>query len=237
MQLGESVHYTFDIYIYIYISKVLLSPSPQQYLCWPLSLMKITMITQYSSTTVGQDGMKKLLHVPTRPRTKLVRKRSKKISRSCLISFIKSLELSEEELQEKIRKLKYSRDYSFLFSHDQKIKPYLVKVSAPNDSKKYLHLVKRINSRREKVEAFDHNKKLKVGARNSSQEYIQHVKQSYNRKCDSKKVEDLNHKYKVTTQNCFPKFTHHRTHEISYNYYRRGRQARSAELGHIREMS
>jgi hypothetical protein len=123
------VHYTFDIYICI--TPILLSPSPQQDLRWPLIPMKITMITQHSSTTVGQDGMKKLLHVPTRPRTKLVR--SKKISRSCLISFIRSLQLSEEELQEKIRKLKYSRDYSFLFSHDQKIKPYLVKVSAPND--------------------------------------------------------------------------------------------------------
>ena len=193
------------------------------------------MITKHSGTAVGQDGMKKLLHVPTRPRTKLVR--SKKISRSCLISFIKSLQLSEEELQEKIRKLKYSRDYSFLFSHDQKIKPYSVKVSAPNDSKKYLHHVKQINNRREKVEAFDHNKKLKVGARNGSQEYVRHVKQSYNRKSDNKKVEDLNHKYKVTTQNRFPKFAHHRTHEMSCNViaHRHG-QARSAGLGHIREM-
>jgi hypothetical protein len=53
--------------------------------------MKITMITHRG--IFGQDGMKKLLHVPTRPRTKLPR--SKKISKSCLISFIKSLGLSK----------------------------------------------------------------------------------------------------------------------------------------------
>ncbi|KAE8010157.1 hypothetical protein FH972_006547 [Carpinus fangiana] len=49
----------------------------------------------------------------------------------------------------------------------------------------------------------------------------------------AKKVEDLNHKYKVTTQKCFPKIAHHHTHEMSCNN-RRGREARM-ELGHIRE--
>jgi DNA polymerase III gamma/tau subunit len=184
--------------------------------------MKISMIMH--PNIVGEHGIKKVLQVPTRPRTKLVR--NKKIRRSCLASFIKSLGLTQEELNEKIRKLKYSRDYSFLFSDDheqaEKIKPYF---------------------RREKVEAFGHNKKLKVGSQNCSQEYVHHVKQSHNRKSERKKVEDFNHNYKASfqanhtykvTKKCLPKIAHHRKHEMPCKY-RRVREAR-VELGHIREM-
>jgi hypothetical protein len=109
--------------------------------------------------------IEKVVHVPTRPRTKLAR--SKKIRRSYLASFIRSLGLTPEELQEKIRKLKYSRDYSFLFDDDHQQTEKII-------FQPYFRL--------DKVEAFDHQyhhnkkkKKLKVGA--DHQVYVHRVKQ------------------------------------------------------------
>jgi hypothetical protein len=89
--------------------------------------------------------IEKVVHVPTRPRTKLAR--SKKIRRSYLASFIRSLGLTPEELQEKIRKLKYSRDYSFLFDDDHQQTQYhhnkkKKKLKAGADHQVYVHRVK-----------------------------------------------------------------------------------------------
>ncbi|CAK9135040.1 unnamed protein product [Ilex paraguariensis] len=55
-------------------------------------------------------GVQRVLYVPTRPRS--VRKRMQGKQRGL---FISSLRFSPEELEEKIAKLKYSRDYSLLF--------------------------------------------------------------------------------------------------------------------------
>ncbi|KAH0994686.1 hypothetical protein GBA52_018550 [Prunus armeniaca] len=66
--------------------------------------------------STNHEEVTKVLRVPTRPRSK--RRYDYKKMKS-LISFIENLGLSPEEFQEKIRQLRYSRDYTFLSSDER----------------------------------------------------------------------------------------------------------------------
>ncbi|VVA12869.1 Hypothetical predicted protein [Prunus dulcis] len=88
--------------------------------------------------STNQKQVTKVLRVPTRPRSK---RRYDYTKMKSLVSFIENLGLSPEKFQEKIRQLRYSRDYTFLSSDER----HNVNAVKPVDFGLYSALTKAIN--------------------------------------------------------------------------------------------